>query len=229
MIEIYADGADLTEMLRVRNFVSGFTTNPTLMRRAGVLHYESFVRSVVCRVPTYPVSFEVLADEIPEMERQAHKLASLGENIYVKIPITTTTGICTAGLVHRLLESEIKVNVTAVLTYEQIAKLNPYISHSTPAILSIFAGRIADTGRDPKPYVRRALDIVPKNVKVLWSSCREVYNIYEADSIGCHIITVSSDILMKYRGTSSLRSKDLAEFSRETVQMFYTDAQSYTL
>lgn len=226
-IKIYADGSEPDEMMQAlqTGIVSGFTTNPTLMRKAGVVDYEAFAKEMLRRITDHPISFEVIANEIPEMERQAQKLASFGENVYVKIPVTNTHGDTTAGLIHRLLEAGIKVNVTAVFTYEQIAKTCQYLSSSTPAILSVFAGRIADTGRDPKTYIRRALDIAPENVEVLWASCREVYSVYEAEVIGCHIITAPNSILKKLK----LRHKNLGEYSRETVQMFYDDATGSNL
>lgn len=221
-IKIYADGSEPDEMVAVRETVSGFTTNPTLMRKAGVVDYEAFAREMLRRITDVPISFEVIADDLGQMETQAKKLASFGENVYVKIPVTNTTGDTTAGLIHRLLGDGIKVNVTAVFSYEQIAKVCQYLSSSTPAILSIFAGRIADTGRDPKPYVRRAIEIAPENTEVLWASCREVYNVYEAEALGCHIITVPNNLIKKL----SLRHKRLDQYSLETVQMFYDDAQS---
>jgi transaldolase len=221
-IKIYADGSDPEEMVSVIDTVSGFTTNPTLMRKAGIVDYEAFARKVLRLIPNHPISFEVFADEIPEMERQAKRLASYGENVYVKIPITNTKGVSTGALISRLLSQGIKVNVTAVFTIGQIAEVCEHLYYSTPAILSIFAGRIADTGIDPKRTVKQALELVPSNVEVLWASCREVYNIYEAEAVGCHIVTVPNNLIKKL----SLFGKSLEEFSVETVKMFYDDAQS---
>ena len=226
-IEIYADGSDFYEMCDALDTVDGFTTNPTLMKAAGVENYEDFARAVLNRITTHPVSFEVFADDEPEMERQARKLAALGENVFVKIPIMNTKGFDMYKLINRLLRDGIKINVTAVFSYEQIIEVTSFMRCDTDAILSVFVGRIADTGRDPKPFIVHALNLAPPNVKVLWASCRETYNIYEAENIGCHIITVPPNLLKKL----SLRNKDLEEYSRETVQMFYNDAKAsnYTL
>jgi transaldolase len=229
-IEIYADGSDLSEMIKTyRNnkWVSGFTTNPSLMRKAKVENYLPFVKGVTEVITDLSVSFEVFADDLSEMNRQARILASFGKNVYVKIPVTNTKGESTKSLIKELLEDGIPVNVTAVFTPEQIDELVPYMLGSTPAILSIFAGRIADTGVDPKPIVQHALKIMPSNVKTLWASSREAYNIYEADRIGCHIITVTTDLMNKIK----LENKDLTQYSLETVKMFYDDAAAsgYTL
>lgn len=224
-MKIYADGAEPDQMIQALHtgIVSGFTTNPTLMRKAGVVDYEAFAREMLRRIPNHPISFEVIADDLSEMERQAKKLASFGENVYVKIPITNTKGKSTCTLIGKLLSQGVKVNVTAVFTCEQIAAAFECLAYSTPAILSIFAGRIADTGRDPKEFIRYAKTFftVP-NVEILWASCREVFNIYEASLLGCDIITVPNDILKKL----SLRDRNLTDFSLETVKMFYDDAQS---
>ena len=222
-IEIYADGSDLSEMTKTyRNnkWVSGFTTNPSLMRKAKVDNYLHFVKAVTDVITDLPVSFEVFADDLSEMNRQARILASFGKNVYVKIPVTNTKGESTKSLIKGLLEDGIPVNVTAVFTNEQIDELVSYMISNTPAILSIFAGRIADTGVDPKPIVQHALKIMPSNVKTLWASSREAYNIYEADRIDCHIITVTNDLISKIK----LQNKNLTQYSLETVQMFYDDA-----
>lgn len=229
-IEIYADGSDLNEMLSIyrhNKWVSGFTTNPTLMKKANVINYKEFVKNVTDKIKDLPISFEVFADDIEEMENQAKILSSFGDNIYVKIPITNTQKISTKHLIKKLLNNGIKVNITAVFTKEQIDELLPFIQSNTNVILSIFAGRIADTGIDPKPIIQHALNLIPSNVKVLWASPREVYNMYEADQLGCHIITVTQDILCKLK----LENKNLTEYSLETVKMFYDDALSskYTL
>lgn len=229
-IEIYADGSDLSEMIktyRSNKWVSGFTTNPSLMRKAKVDNYLHFVKAVTDVITDLPVSFEVFADDLAEMNRQARILASFGKSVYVKIPVTNTKGESTKTLIKKLLDDGIPVNVTAVFTNEQIEELVSYMTGSTPAILSIFAGRIADTGVDPKPIVQYALKIMPSNVKTLWASSREAYNIYEADRIGCHIITVTNDLMSKIK----LENKNLTQYSLETVKMFYDDAAAsgYTL
>ena len=223
-IEIYADGSDLTDMVNVyhhNKFVKGFTTNPTLMRKAKVGNYLEFVRQVTDVIKDLPISFEVFADDFPEMERQAKVLASYGENIFVKIPVTNTKGQSTKQLVKSLLDNNIKVNVTAVFTKEQIDEFCPYLIGKTDVVFSIFSGRIADTGVDPTPIVTHAIQTMPSNVKVLWASCREVYNIYEAERAGCHIVTASSDLI----GKLLLQGKDLTDYSLETVKMFYDDAR----
>lgn len=221
-IQIYADGSDPDEMVKAVRSVSGFTTNPSLMRAAGITNYEEFVKDILLRIPNLPISFEVFSDDLQEMERQAYKLAEFGDNVYVKVPICNTLGVSTAELIQKLLCNKVKVNVTAVFTYPQIKAVIPFMVSSTEAILSIFAGRIADTGINPSKTISWAISVVPPNVKVLWASCREVYNVYEADQIGCHIITVPNNIISKL----SLRDKDLEDYSLETVKMFYDDAKS---
>lgn len=229
-IEIYADGSDLNEMLSIyqhNKWVSGFTTNPTLMKKANVQNYIEFVKNITEKIKDLPVSFEVFSDDVDEMEKQAKTLSSFGDNVYVKIPVTNTQKLSTKHLINKLLNNGIKVNITAVFTKEQIDELLPFIQSNTNVILSIFAGRIADTGIDPKPIIKYAINSIPGNVKVLWASPREVYNMYEADQLGCHIITVTQDILCKLK----LENKNLTEYSLETVKMFYDDALSsnYTL
>lgn len=222
-IEIYADGSDLSQMVNTyttNKSVTGFTTNPSLMRKAKVQEYLPFVEQVVEKIPDLPVSFEVFADDLTDMDRQARVLAGHGDNIFVKIPVTNTKGETTKTLIQTLLRDGIKVNVTAVFTVEQIDELREWVSGETPCIVSIFAGRIADTGVDPKPIVQHALKTLSPNVKVLWASSREVYNIYEADSIGCHIVTVTPDLISKL----NLGGKSLTQYSLETVKMFYDDA-----
>jgi transaldolase len=224
-IQIFADGADRQTMVDSyrRGAVQGFTTNPTLMRKAGVTDYEQFAKSLLAEVPDVLISFEVCADDFPTMGRQARKIASWGENVFVKIPITDTRGDSSLPLVKDLVADGLKVNVTAVLTLEQCEGVAAAIPADRQAILSIFAGRIADTGRDPVPFMSQAVQIcrdLPR-LMVLWASPREIRNVYQADECGCDIITVTPDLLSKL----SLRNKDLAEFSRETVQMFYDDAR----
>jgi transaldolase len=223
-IEIYSDGSDKTEMIsayRSNKLVSGFTTNPTLMRKSGVVNYIEFMKDITSTIKDLPISFEVFADDLDEMEKQAITIASYGPNIYVKIPVTNTEGKSTKHLIKKLLNMGIKVNVTAVFTKKQIKELKQYLDSPTQVILSIFAGRIADTGVDPKPIVKYALKTSPSNVKILWASPREVFNIYEADKLGCHIITVTPDLINKL----SLNGKNLNDYSLDTVKMFYNDAK----
>jgi transaldolase len=225
-IKIFADGADLNDMLEMyaRPHIRGFTTNPTLMRKAKIRDYKDFALSVIKAIPDRPVSFEVFADEFGEMEAQAHEIASWGKNVNVKIPITNTKGQSAAPLVGRLSKDGIVCNVTAMFTLNQVREICGVLDPATPAILSIFAGRIADTGMDPIPLMTGAIALARARPKaeVLWASPRELLNIVQADEIGCHIITVTNDILKKLSGLN----KDLTEFSRETVIMFHTDAQA---
>ncbi len=219
-MKIYADGSDLAEILKAQYDVDGFTTNPTLMRKAGVKDYSGFVQEVVSRV-SLPISFEVFADDLSEMERQAKKLASYADNIYVKIPVTNTKGEPTYSLIEKLASEGIKQNITAIFTLSQIDNVIKSLGSATPSIISIFAGRIADTGIDPKVIIKYALARALSNQEILWASCREIYNIYEAEDIGCHIITVPQDMIDK---AATLANKDLALYSKETVKMFYDDA-----
>jgi len=223
-VKIFGDGAGKGAILDLyrRPYIRGFTTNPTLMRKAGIVDYEGFAREVLQSVPDRPVSFEVFADEFPEMELQAQRLASWADNVYVKIPVTNTRGESSADLVHRLAHSGIKVNVTAMLTLDQVREICGALVGGAPACVSIFAGRVADTGRDPVPLMQAALAVLRRapNVELIWASPRELLNIVQADAIGCHIITVTSEILQKL----SLIGKDLHDFSLETVRMFYEDA-----
>ena len=223
-VKIFADGASLAEMTAwaARPEIRGFTTNPTLMRQAGVQDYEAFARDVVRAIPDRPISFEVFSDEFGEMERQARQIAAWGENVYVKIPITNTQGYPSAGLVRRLSQAGVKVNVTAVLSLGQVQEAAHALAGGAPSNLSVFAGRIADTGRDPMPLMREALSIVKPmpSIEVIWASPREALNVYQADEVGCHIITATGAILDKL----ALAGKDLDEFSLDTVRMFRGDA-----
>ncbi len=223
-IKLFADGANLDDMLAAYygGIVQGFTTNPTLMRKAGITDYESFAREVLTMICDRPISFEVFADDFETMYRQAHKINSWGENVYVKIPITNTKGESAVPLVKRLVGDGIKLNVTAILTLEQVQAVNAVLSPYIPAIVSVFAGRIADTGADPVPMMAQAAQILKaeSQAELLWASPREVLNVYQAETCGCEIITATGDILKKL----SMRDKDLSELSRETVQMFYDDA-----
>lgn len=225
-IKIFADGADLAGIreMYALPYIKGFTTNPTLMRKAGVSDYKAFALEVLKIVPDRPVSFEVFADDFGAMERQAREIASWGKNVYVKIPVTNTKGQSAADTVARLSKAGVKLNVTAMLTLDQVREITAALAPDAPAILSVFAGRIADTGVDPVPVMQEALAIMKAkpNAELLWASPRELLNIFHADGIGCHVITVTNDVLKKL----SLVGKDLAAYSLETVEMFYKDAQA---
>jgi len=225
-VKIFADGADLPGIVKLyaNPLIKGFTTNPTLMRKSGVTDYAAFARDVLKVVPDRPVSFEVFADEFGEMERQAHEIASWGPNVNVKIPVTTTQGVFCGPLIQRLAQAGIVLNVTAILTLEQVSQVTECLSPRTQAIVSVFAGRIADTGRDPVPLMTKAVEILKAKPKaeLIWASPRELLNIFQADEIGCHIITVTHDVLTKL----ALVGKDLDGYSLETVQMFHRDAQA---
>jgi transaldolase len=225
-VKIFADGADLPGIAKLyaNPLIKGFTTNPTLMRKSGVTDYAAFARDVLKAVPDRPVSFEVFADEFGEMERQAREIASWGPNVNVKIPVTTTQGVFCGPLIQRLAQAGIVLNVTAILTLEQVSQVSEYLSPRTPAIVSVFAGRIADTGRDPVPLMTKAVEILKAKPKaeLIWASPRELLNIFQADEIGCHIITVTHDVLAKL----ALVGKNLDAYSLETVQMFRRDAQA---
>jgi len=231
-VKIFADGANLSDMLAYYGsggVVSGFTTNPTLMRKAGISDYEAFAKEVLASIPDLPVSFEVFSDELPEMEKQARKIASWGANVYVKIPVTNTRGMFTDPILQTLSSTGVKINVTAVFTIAQVKEVVKNLSSETPSIISIFAGRIANAGVDPMPIMKRAVELakpLPK-CEILWASPREALNVVQAEECGCHIITMTPDIL----ATLKTFGKDLHQYSLETVQMFYRDAQSagYTL
>ncbi len=222
--KLFADGADLSAIasLCANPAIQGFTTNPTLMRKAGVTDYEAFARSALELVGERPISFEVFSDEFADMERQARKLANLGPNVYVKIPVTNTRGEHADDLVRRLSRSGIRVNVTAVMTLAQVERLTRCLAGGAPSNISIFAGRVADTGVDPLPMMRKALEIVAPSptIEIIWASPRELLNVIQASEVGCHIITVTADILAKL----PLLGRDLDEYSLNTVKMFYDDA-----
>ena len=230
-IKVFADGADMRGILDMyaNPDIQGFTTNPTLMRQAGVEDYEAFARELLGQITDKPVSLEVFADEFDEMERQALKIASWGPNVNVKIPITNTKGEKAAPLIKKLSAQGVVVNVTAMMTLDQVRDVAEALDPATGAIVSVFAGRIADTGIDPVPHMTEALNILKSRPKaeLLWASPRELLNIFQADQMGCHIITVTNSLLAKL----ALVGKDLDEYSRETVEMFYRDASSagYTL
>jgi len=225
-IKIFADGADLAGMLEMyRNpLIAGFTTNPTLMRKAGIADFEGFAREVLAAIADRPISFEVFSDDFSEMERQARRIASWGENVYVKIPVTDTRGTSSAAVIRRLAAEGIKLNVTALLTVEQVRVVAEALAGGAPSCISVFAGRIADAGVDPLPIVRDALAIMAphRHLELIWASPRELLNIVQADALGAHIITVTNDLLAKL----PTLGKDLAQFSLETVQMFHRDAQT---
>jgi transaldolase len=223
-VKIFADGADLRGMIEMtRNpHVSGFTTNPTLMHKAGVRDYEAFAREILAHVTDKPISFEVFADDEREIERQANRIAGWGTNVFVKIPVTTTQGRPLTALVARLAKAGVQQNVTALMTLAQVEAISDALGDMAPANVSVFAGRIADTGRDPMPIMKRAVEILARfpRQELIWASPRELLNIFQADAVGCQIITVANDVLAKL----SLVDKDLDEYSLETVRMFHRDA-----
>lgn len=225
-IKIFADGANVTEMKKVysEGIVRGFTTNPTLMKKDGVKDYVAFAKDVLSEIKTMPISFEVFTDDFESMERQAREIGSWGDNVFIKIPITNTKGEPSYELIKKLSDDGMKLNVTAILTLEQIENVSKSINSGTPAIVSLFAGRIADTGRDPIPYIKESLKILKgnPNAELLWASSRELLNIFQAEECGCHIITVTNDLLKKLQ----MVNKDLKELSLDTVKMFYNDASS---
>jgi len=223
-VQLFADGADKSQILKSRAnpLIKGFTTNPTLMRAAGVKDYEAFATEILEVVRDRPISFEVFADEFVEMERQARKIASWASNVYVKIPVTNTRRDSSMDLIQRLSHSEVKVNVTAIMTLDQVRDSVTALAGGAPSVVSVFAGRIADTGRDPIPIMADAVKLLSPyhGVQLIWASPRELLNIFQADAIGCHIITVTDGVLSKLESVG----KDLNDFSLETVQMFYDDA-----
>lgn len=225
-VKLFADGADKKTMLEMYADprIQGFTTNPTLMRKAGITEYEAFARDILASIPDRPISLEVFADDQPEMERQALKIATFGSNVYVKIPVTNTQGESTAPLVKRLSHQGVKLNVTAILTMAQVEEVMAALAGGAPSCVSIFAGRIADTGVDPLPLMAESVRMTKAHagMEIIWASPRELLNVFQADQIGCHIITATSDILKKL----SLVGKDLSRYSLETVQMFFQDASA---
>jgi len=224
-IKIFADGSDKKEIFNLyenNHLVVGFTTNPSLMKKAGVTNYISFIKEVTDKIKDLPISFEVFADDYNEMIYQSQKIAGFGKNIYVKIPITNTKGISSNKVIESLIKKNIKVNVTAVFTTDQIYSLKDILPNNKSNIVSIFAGRISDTGVDPIPYITYGLHTLKDQCEILWASTRHVYNIYEADKVRCDIITVTPDQIKKL----SLKDKNLTQYSLETIQMFYDDAAS---
>ncbi|MFO1059981.1 MAG: transaldolase [Dongiaceae bacterium] len=223
-IKLFADGADLPGIARLAAdpAIRGFTTNPTLMRAAGVLDYAAFADAAAAAVAPRPISLEVFADDFDEMHAQARLLAAFGANVYVKIPVTDTRGRSTVPLIKALVAEGVRLNVTALLTLAQVTAVRDALSGTPGSFVSVFAGRIADTGRDPLPLMRAALEAIRPDpaIELIWASSREVYNIYQAAEIGCHIITVTADLLRKL----ALEGKDLSDLSLDTVRMFRSDA-----
>lgn len=223
-VKIFADGADKAGMLEMyaKPFVKGLTTNPTLMRKAGITDYRAFARDILQAIPDRPISFEVFSDDFQEMERQAMEISGWGDNVYVKIPVTNTRRQPSYELVRKLTKCKVKVNVTALMTLAQVRDVVAALNPDTPSYVSVFAGRIADTGRDPVPLMETAVKLLKPNPKaeLIWASPRELLNIFHADSVGCHVITVTNDILKKLQ----LAGYDLDDYSLDTVKMFYNDA-----
>jgi transaldolase len=223
-VKIFADGADKIAMLEMyeKPFIKGLTTNPTLMNRAGITDYRAFCKDILTSIKDKPLSFEVFSDDFIEMERQALEIASWGDNVYVKIPITNTKQETCYALVEKLAYQRVKLNVTALMTLDQIRNVAASLAPHIPSYVSVFAGRIADTGYDPVPLMTNAVEIlkVAPAAELIWASPRELLNIFQADEIGCHVITVTNDILKKL----SLVGYDLNEYSLDTVKMFYADA-----
>lgn len=223
-VKIFADGADKAGMLEMyeKPFVKGLTTNPTLMKKAGITDYRAFCKDILTSIKDKPLSFEVFSDDFSEMERQALEIASWGENVYVKIPVTNTKQEACYELVKRLAAKKVKLNVTALMTLDQVSDVVASLDPNVPSYVSVFAGRVADTGYDPLPMMAKAVDILkaaPAS-ELIWASPRELLNIFQADDIGCHVITVTNDILKKL----SLVGYDLDQYSLDTVKMFYKDA-----
>jgi transaldolase len=225
-VKLFADGADIAGMkeMAANPLIKGFTTNPTLMKKAGVGDYKAFALEVLKAIPDRPVSFEVFADDFGTMEQQGLEIASWGPNVNVKIPVTNTKGEFSGPVIERLSKQGVQLNVTALLTLDQVKAVTQVLDAKTPSIISVFAGRVADTGVDPMPLMAEAVRIMKAKPKaeLIWASPRELLNVFQADAVGCHIITATNDILKKL----SLVGKDLAQYSLETVEMFYKDAKS---
>jgi transaldolase len=225
-VQIFADGANVASMLDLyaRPYIRGLTTNPTLMRRAGITSYRAFAREVLSQIKDKPISFEVLTDDIPGMEREALEIAGWADNVFVKIPVTNTRRESCGALISRLARRGVKLNVTAVMTLAQVREVAAALSPATPSYVSVFAGRIADTGIDPVPVMAQALEVLRgnANAQLMWASSRELLNILQANSIGCPVITVTADIL----GKLPLLGYDLERLSLDTVKMFHDDAQA---
>lgn len=220
---VFADGADRSSMLELSRhpLVTGFTTNPTLLKQAGVTDFEVFARDILAHIPDRPVSLEVFADDFAEMARQARKMSSWGANVFVKIPVTNTKGESTHALIKSLAGDGVNINATAVMSLDQVEEVATALSHGPPSFISVFAGRIADTGRDPVPMMQSALTAISglPQIELIWASPREIFNLYQAISIGCHVVTLPHSLLDKLH----LFQKDLVDFSLDTVKMFYED------
>ena len=223
-VKIFSDGADKEDMLDMasKTFIRGLTTNPTLMKKAGIKDYEAFAKDILSTIKEKPISFEVFSDDFDEMEKQAMKITSWADNVYVKIPVTNTKKESSKELIKRLVEKKVKLNITAIMTLDQVKTVLSVLDNKVPSIISVFAGRIADTGKDPISLMKECLtemNINPKS-ELLWASPRELLNIIQADQIGCHIITATKDIIKKLK----LANYDLEDYSLDTVKMFYKDA-----
>jgi transaldolase len=225
-VQIFADGADKVGMLEMygKPYIKGLTTNPTLMKKVGITDYRAFCKDILTSIKDKPLSFEVFSDDFAEMERQAMEISSWGDNVYVKIPVTNTKQESCFALVKKLAEQKVKMNVTAIMTLTQVRDVVACLNPTVPSYVSVFAGRVADTGRDPLPMMSAAVEMlkVSPSAELIWASPRELLNIFQADDIGCHVITVTNDILKKL----SLVGYDLDDYSLDTVQMFYNDAVS---
>jgi transaldolase len=223
-VKIFADGADKSGMLEMAKlpYIAGFTTNPTLMRKAGIADYAAFARDVLTELHDRPISFEVFSDEFREMERQAHEIASWGPNVYVKVPVMNTWQEPSCALIRSLAAAGVQLNVTALMTLGQVREVAAALAGGPPAFVSVFAGRIADTGRDPVPLMAAAVELLRPhpNQRLIWASPRELLNLFHADEVGCHVITMTNDLLKKL----PLVGKDLTEYSLDTVKMFHADA-----
>ena len=223
-VKIFSDGADKEDMLDMasKTFIRGLTTNPTLMKKAGIKDYEAFAKDILSTIKEKPISFEVFSDDFDEMEKQAMKITSWADNVYVKIPVTNTKKESSKELIKRLGEKKVKLNITAIMTLDQVKTVLSVLDNKVPSIISVFAGRIADTGRDPIPLMNDCLEemIINSKSELLWASPRELLNIIQADQIGCHIITATKDIIKKLK----LANYDLEDYSLDTVKMFYKDA-----
>lgn len=225
-VKLFADGAEIAVIRKMaaNPLIKGFTTNPTLMKKAGIADYEAFAREVVGVVPDRPISFEVFSDDFDEMAAQARRIAAWGTNVFVKIPVTNTRGDFAGGLITDLARDGVQLNVTALMTVEQVERVAACLSSTVASFVSVFAGRIADTGRDPMPIMTQAVSaLAPLPLaELIWASPRELLNVFQADAVGCHVITATADVL----GKLALVGKDLEHFSLETVQMFRQDAVS---
>lgn len=225
-VKLFADGADLSGMIEMNAipYIQGLTTNPTLMRKAGIIDYKKFALDVLSEIKVKPISFEIFSDDLEEMKRQGMEIASWGENVYVKIPVTNTFAKSTSEVIAYLAKQGVKVNVTALMTIEQVRTVVEVLQPEIASYVSVFAGRIADTGRDPVPLMKEALEIlrINSNAELIWASPRELLNVFQANEIGCQIITATNDILKKL----NLVNKNLSDYSLETVKMFYNDAKA---